>query len=367
VAKGLADRRVSPESDASTCSSGDNESYQYVGENSKVHFEMRTQRSTRDQRLLRVISLTLVLSIGVMLALIATFTVVASSLLRLLREDAVMAAMWPTPRAHEEPRLMRAYIAFSAICMMLVLVAAGVSMWAPAAIGSGLPGLKAFLNGCHKSEILRARTLCAKIVGTTLVITTGLPIGREGPMVHIGAALAACISSVRIPYTRAHFELRLPKVQRNWVGVGAAAGVAAAFNAPLGGILYSFEEVRSAAMMKMSVYRTINCPAKERSRLTPSSRSLAFCAGLFSLVELHDMALLLVFGDSSCGRGCAHRRVRRTHRRRGTRHQLGGGAQLVFASFLSSRGLSLGRASWRCWRCNWSRLQSDRLSPRPDA
>ena len=41
------------------------------------------------------------------------------------------------------------------------------------------------------------------------------------------------------------FELRLPSSQRGWVGMGAAAGVAAAFNAPLGGILYSFEEVCS--------------------------------------------------------------------------------------------------------------------------
>lgn len=40
-------------------------------------------------------------------------------------------------------------------------------------------------------------------------------------------------------------ELRLPAPQRNWVGMGAAAGIAAAFIAPLGGILYSFEEVCS--------------------------------------------------------------------------------------------------------------------------
>ena len=38
-------------------------------------------------------------------------------------------------------------------------------------------------------------------------------------------------------------EVRLPSKEREWIGMGAAAGVAAAFSAPLGGILYSFEEV----------------------------------------------------------------------------------------------------------------------------
>ena len=47
-------------------------------------------------------------------------------------------------------------------------------------------------------------------------------------------------------------ELRVPSAQRTWVGVGCAAGVAAAFNAPLGGILYSFEEVCSAWSSKLT-------------------------------------------------------------------------------------------------------------------
>ena len=50
--------------------------------------------------------------------------------------------------------------------------------------------------------------------------------------------------SPKLRYTTP-LETRLPSAQRNWVGVGCAAGVAAAFNAPLGGILYSFEEVCS--------------------------------------------------------------------------------------------------------------------------
>ena len=234
----------------------DHEAYQFVGENSKAHFEMRTHRSLHDQVMLVVLSLSLVVVVGSMLALIASGTVVGSALLRLRREALVDAAMWGGDPGAEQPTasgMLYAYAAFVSFGLVLLLIAAVLTAWAPAAAGSGLPPLKAFLNGCHMPQILNVRTLLSKIVGSALVVTTGLPIGREGPMVHIGAALTACVSSVRC--TRnilLIFEMRSPAAQRNWVGMGAAAGVAAAFNAPLGGILYSLEEVCSHWSSRMT-------------------------------------------------------------------------------------------------------------------
>ena len=64
-------------------------------------------------------------------------------------------------------------------------------------------------------------------------------------MVHIGSIIGSGLSRVTLPFMREQTELRSPKAQRLWVGMGAAAGIAAAFNAPVGGILYSFEEVCS--------------------------------------------------------------------------------------------------------------------------
>ena len=77
-------------------------------------------------------------------------------------------------------------------------------------------------------------------------------------MVHTGAIVAARVTRAKLtlPYLKWRYftplETRVPSAQRTWVGVGCAAGVAAAFNAPLGGILYSFEEVCSSWSSKMT-------------------------------------------------------------------------------------------------------------------
>ena len=56
----------------------------------------------------------------------------------------------------------------------------------PHAAISGLPKIKSNLNGTKIPGYLSFHVLVAKIVGTTLVVGSGLPLGKEGPMVHIG-------------------------------------------------------------------------------------------------------------------------------------------------------------------------------------
>ena len=89
------------------------------------------------------------------------------------------------------------------------------------------------------------RTLFAKVVGIVCVVSTALPLDKDGPMIHVGAMVSTCLSRLAERIGGSRLGLTMPAAQRNWVSMGAAAGVAAAFNAPLGGILYSFEEVTS--------------------------------------------------------------------------------------------------------------------------
>jgi H+/Cl- antiporter ClcA len=69
-----------------------------------------------------------------------------------------------------------------------------VQYWAPQAAGAGVTLVMAYLNGNHVPNLLRLRTLVTKFVGTCCSVSAGLPMGPEGPMVHIGACLASVIT-----------------------------------------------------------------------------------------------------------------------------------------------------------------------------
>ena len=220
------------------------ESYGFVGEESRVHFEFRARRTAHDRTKMRVAIEVCIVVVGVSCAAIAGGMNLAAANIHRGVSSLVEYAMWPTDEAGEEPRRVLAFVVYLCANGAIVLVATQLTCWAPAAALSGLPKLKSFLNGADISGgLLSVRTLLSKLVGTTLVVATGLPLGKEGPMVHIGALVAAL--TTKLPGAASLPELHLPVAQREWVGMGAAAGVAAAFNAPFSGILYSFEEVCS--------------------------------------------------------------------------------------------------------------------------
>lgn len=129
----------------------------------------------------------------------------------------------------------------------LVLVASFlVAFIEPCAAGSGIPQIKCYLNGVKVPRVVRIKTLIAKVIGVICSVSGGLAVGKEGPMIHSGAVVAAGVSQGRS--TSLGLDLRIFEYfhtdteKRDFVSGGAAAGVAAAFGAPVGGLLFSLEE-----------------------------------------------------------------------------------------------------------------------------
>ena len=108
-----------------------------------------------------------------------------------------------------------------------------VRRFAPETSGSGIPHLEAVL---HRLRILNwRRVLPVKFAAGVLAIGSGLAMGREGPTVQMGGAVGAAISN---------WLKSRPRERRTLIAAGAGAGLAAAFNAPLSGVIFVLEEIQ---------------------------------------------------------------------------------------------------------------------------
>ncbi|XP_031421778.1 H(+)/Cl(-) exchange transporter 7 isoform X3 [Clupea harengus] len=121
-----------------------------------------------------------------------------------------------------------------------------VAFFEPIAAGSGIPQIKCYLNGVKIPRVVRLKTLMVKVFGVICSVAGGLAVGKEGPMIHSGAVVAAGVSQGRSTSLKKDFKIfeyfRRDTEKRDFVSAGAAAGVSAAFGAPVGGVLFSLEE-----------------------------------------------------------------------------------------------------------------------------
>src|ERR1700746_198878 len=102
----------------------------------------------------------------------------------------------------------------------------------PNARGSGVPQTKAALYA--REGRISAKTIFGKFFCTSATLASGIPLGREGPAVQVGAGIASLLGR----------KLGLgPERVKALIPVGAAAAIAAAFNTPLAAVLFALEEV----------------------------------------------------------------------------------------------------------------------------
>jgi len=153
---------------------------------------------------------------------------------RYLLLDAGRLRNWMVTSAHAWPRtgwLLPVFIsAFGAGAARLLVI-----RFAPTAAGSGIQHVEAVFSDEAKSD--GPATVPVKFLGGLLALGTGLALGREGPTVQMGADLASLSSKVLVLDDEDHKIVQV---------AGAGAGLAVAFNAPVGGSIFVFEELTSS-------------------------------------------------------------------------------------------------------------------------
>ena len=153
--------------------------------------------------------------------------------------------------AHQHETMgLAAVLLLSALATML----AGwiVARFAPEASGSGIPHLKAVLQGQRQFNWLRV--IIVKFISGLVAISTGLALGREGPTVQMGGAVGHALARNK---TGDDGEARI------LVAAGGGAGLAAAFNAPLSGLMFVLEELQENCATVVFFVAALACLASD--------------------------------------------------------------------------------------------------------
>ncbi|KAK1677078.1 hypothetical protein QYE76_037926 [Lolium multiflorum] len=180
--------------------------------------------------------------------LVGLLTGVIASLINLAIENISGIKMIHMVQLVRDKRYWTGFFYFSGFNLALTFVAAVLCVvFAPTAAGPGIPEIKAYLNGVDTPNMFGAPQLIVKIIGSICAVSSGLDLGKEGPLVHIGACLANLLSQGGAGRFRLRWKwLRYfnnDRDRRDLITCGASSGVCAAFRSPVGGVLFALEEV----------------------------------------------------------------------------------------------------------------------------
>ena len=203
----------------------------YFDENNQIVFASKSVYAA---------SMTLVM--GMAIATAAFIIQTSSNELGKLRNQALQVMLT------EDWSTWRMYLYFASFNLGCVLLAGILTLIEPTAEDDGIGEIKGYLNGVCLRRLFSANTLLVKVVGAILGTAGCLVSGAEASMVHIGAGLASGVT--RGNRLRQHFVQFCPSVlgifhndrdRKDFVCAGAGAGMAAAFGAPVGGMLFALE------------------------------------------------------------------------------------------------------------------------------
>uniref|UniRef100_A0A8C6JCN6 Uncharacterized protein n=1 Tax=Melopsittacus undulatus TaxID=13146 RepID=A0A8C6JCN6_MELUD len=131
------------------------------------------------------------------------------------------------------------YLAWVTYPTVLITFSAGFTqILAPQAVGSGIPEMKTILRGIVLKEYLTFKTFVAKVIGLTCALGSGMPLGKEGPFVHIASMCAALLSRF-LSLFGGIYKNEARNIEM--LAAACAVGVGCCFAAPIGGVLFSIE------------------------------------------------------------------------------------------------------------------------------
>ncbi|KAM6469222.1 chloride channel protein 1 isoform 2-T2 [Liasis olivaceus] len=149
----------------------------------------------------------------------------------------LQAYKWMYKEMH--PSIPMQFLAWVTYPLILILFAAlFCQLVSPQAVGSGIPELKTIMRGVVLKEYLTAKAFVAKVVSLTAGLGSGIPVGKEGPFVHIASICAAVLSKFLSIFCGVYEQ---PYYYTDVLTVGCAVGVGCCFGTPLGGVLFSIE------------------------------------------------------------------------------------------------------------------------------
>ena len=160
-----------------------------------------------------------------------------------------------------------------------------VTFFAKEAKGHGVPEVMSAV--ATRGGIIRGRVAAAKVVASAVTIGSGGSAGSEGPIVQIGSGIASAIGQL----------LKVsPAKMKTFVGCGAAAGIAAVFNAPVAGMLFSLEIILgefTVTHISPIIVASVTATAVSRAYL---GNAPAFAVPEYSLVSPMELVHYVVLG-----------------------------------------------------------------------